>query len=912
MSAELLKNLIQQYKTKETHFSPELSSETIALMQEESDLTFDFFTALTSSIDSDAPLDSLEDKIKSYLARRWAAIRKGNNSYTSHPFLPVNQLCLKIAEAIAQPDEAVCQILMPSIKGLNKKLFKLKAETEENGHFYPENFILNQDQTRLIPIIKIFEEAKKNTNTVFLEFQDNDDQIIYQLTGRDLLNLEQLAGDATKQYMQALRHHHQQRYFNNSIGFAINRLSQALKRGSREDSGTEDSADDEIVGSAIEQFYVLWPDIKTKISDLKYNHDISLYINNLFATHPGCPLKESELEQIGFFPCALQISKYLDTYLEQHPNLSEILMSEELGTKPQPLPLLEPLLDKAIDAIKIRGQSVNSSDKYLFHGLSKLIIKVLSSLPDMVSKIAQHVHSYQHLLTLLMSSEVDYRVVQAIIKAIESRLGQLTNVRNIYKLLLVTTEDQQQLIISSKFEEIQREMGVSFDYMSFSKTLKPKAKEHFKRLHAQRLASNIATLDDCHKTLKSIKQSSGLTLELIKQLSVKYSLLFTHLSGVMSTFALINWECQSILVEGLFNQLLQWINPENIQILARSLNPVPFSNLCVWLAKSIITRIRKEQVFLPEFYAELKKWRCFGELQTNLMDFARKHLPHITSGDALLSHISELAQYDTLKKYIYSICVENKQLIDNKTLFLACLQLIPEGFRTVFYAKFPAEQFVSEIADLEAVLTLLPPREREEVCENYDHEKINCSKEEWDNLLVKILPKPRKFESIINPLEKYIKKRLSILGYEDSPNQDYSVSTVGVILTLLDNPKSKKDEIIDSLSLAKGKLRRMYGKFSISYQLIDEALTNFQLINSTKPDLTSNQGKFFWTKPAVSAKAAESHQIVSNVAELESVLANALPKPESPRGLSMFFLDYINPSVTIALPGDTIPNPSIT
>lgn len=154
---------------------------------------------------------------------------------------------------------------MSDVKSLVRVSYSFKSETEEEGVFYPEQFILSHDQARLIPVVEFFNAAAVNTNAVFADFQTDLSEVKYKLQGRYFLNIEEIAGEASATYMQALKKHHEQRYKEGSIGFAIKRLATELKKSSVEDSGTEDFADNEVAAAAIKQFYTLWRGLSDSI-----------------------------------------------------------------------------------------------------------------------------------------------------------------------------------------------------------------------------------------------------------------------------------------------------------------------------------------------------------------------------------------------------------------------------------------------------------------------------------------------------------------------------------------------------------------------------------------------------------------------------------------------------------------------
>ena len=526
--------LIQECQTSKPIFSDKLSPETIRLMQDETSITLSFFKCFMEGLNPQLNITAIESNIRSYLKQRWEALIKSNLAYTRHPFLPINQLCLKIAEAIAGPNEPVCLILMPTVRGLCRETpFSLKVETENAGHFALEEYALNRDQTLLIPVEELFVQGGVNTHVVFPDFQENLQEVHYRLGGHDFLTLEQIAGEASSIYMQALKKHHAQHFDNDSIGFAIKSLAIDLKKGSVKDAGTEEKADNEVIAPAIKSFYVLWrslpSQVKEQITPLRLkkfgdpNVSLEDYFLALFVRIEKCVLTESELKQQPaedrIFPCAYQISNILHEFLNQYPQLYEINISQQTAGKKE-LPDLKPLQERALLALKNRSQSFEADDSNLFENLTDLMTFLHTlmhyyspssshSTQLVATKIASHVHSYQHLITLLTRGKIFAEVLEHVLP----RLGKLHNIWNIHKLFPALSEKNQQVIIDGKFEAIYSSIRTRADYKAIERTLKTNAKINFQFLYVTRLAEQIKTAEDVLSTIKKLN-----TPELVEQL----------------------------------------------------------------------------------------------------------------------------------------------------------------------------------------------------------------------------------------------------------------------------------------------------------------------------------------------------------------------------------------------------------
>lgn len=415
----MLTSLIDEYKHKEATFSSELDAKTIALMQLESKVTLCFLEHVTTAFKSGISPENVCLSLKGYFSARWDALKNTNIAYPRHPFLPINQLCLKIAEKIADANEAVVKILMPTVIDLCRGSYSLKSETEESGHFAVEQFILDETGTYLIPVAEIFEVGKGNTNLIFPDFQPPPAQVQYQLNSKDLARVKTIAGKPCKQYMQALMQQHASHYDNHSVGFAIKELAMHLKKASVSDAGTELSVNLVLCEDAIKSFYDLWRKLPVetirKINQYRIKHygnpDYSLesYFLALFVRHPDCTLTEEESAKQkaeNIFPCAQQISDYLNEFLIQNKELYDLIIEPGEHKSANRTVQMNSLYEAAIVALTQRGQTLEADDKELSAFPKKLMrhFKVFKDLASTGDLWAHHIHNF-HALSLLANTE---------------------------------------------------------------------------------------------------------------------------------------------------------------------------------------------------------------------------------------------------------------------------------------------------------------------------------------------------------------------------------------------------------------------------------------------------------------------------------------------------------------------------
>lgn len=419
ITLDVLSSLLEEYKNKEATFSSDLEAKTVALMQLESRVTLCFLEHLTTAFKSGMSSENVCLILRSYFSARWDALKNTNIAYTRHPFLPINQLCLKIAEQIAGTNESIATILMPTVIGLCRETYSLKSETEESGHFAVEQFILNERGTRLIPVVELFDAGKVNTNLIFSDFQPSSAQVQYQLNSKELARVKTVAGESGKQYMQALTQLHASHYDNHSVGFAIKELATHLKKASVNDAGTENSANFVLCEDAIKTFYDLWRKLpeETIIKINQYriknygNPDYSLesYFLALFVRHQDCSLTEEERAKQkaeDIFPCAQQISDCLNEFLIQNKELYDLNIEPSEHALEDQTVQINNLYQAAIAALTQREQALDADDKGVSSFVQKLMchFKVFREMPNTSDLWAGHIHNF-HTLSLLANTE---------------------------------------------------------------------------------------------------------------------------------------------------------------------------------------------------------------------------------------------------------------------------------------------------------------------------------------------------------------------------------------------------------------------------------------------------------------------------------------------------------------------------
>ncbi|MCW8450672.1 hypothetical protein [Legionella quinlivanii] len=747
ITVKQLKDFLTTFKDTPIELPPGLDAETIKAIQDESRYSFSFFCRFIAGDENSVLSTSVVLEIRRYLGLRWKMLKTEAIAYTRFPFLPINQFCLKVAEGIAYPQEAVCQIVMPGIMGLNRASFSLKSETEHDGHFEVENFIVNQNYTKLIPIQEVFQTASLDSNHVLLDFQPEGTKLSYEFGGQDFLNLANVAGDASRTFIQVLKQNHIQRYDNNSLGFAIKKLATELKKASVSDAGSEELVNNKVLGDAVQSFYTLWKQLPPELSmpqeqgtapgeicfvkDIKletYGYDLPLesYFLALFF-HMQLAITEEEGRRVraeDVFPCADQLSNILSEFLNQYPVLYHIPIQNTPMESVEKLPVMADLLSAVLKVLPHRSPVWNGEDN-LDSQFMQLLIECHRFHPQ-VGLIVERIKNYSCLKRLTQTPSL----MSWLAPFIHTRLASFAYESNLHILLPFLIEEQQQVIIEAHVKELLQEYNTVEKYNLLKQNLKRAPFNVLRQQHAEILAPDIHTVDDFCALTKKVDSS---TMDLVfEKLQKKYTLLLDSYENTHRVLPLLTAEGgqRETVISFVSPHLYEWITPDNFYSFETWVN---CSDL---LTNQIKTRIDSFDTWKNEYI----RWQVCPPVQAILREQLFTEFPTgVNDSTTLLSIVKASPRRERL-----TIIDQYKALINSKDLFTQFAELVPEQGKERYLDLIPWERFigsVSELTDLktlfswETIQKLIPSR--------FSATLLGCTEEEFSALLPHYTPEEK-------------------------------------------------------------------------------------------------------------------------------------------------------------------------
>ncbi|RAP37908.1 hypothetical protein B1207_02655 [Legionella quinlivanii] len=770
ITVKQLKDFLTTFKDAPIELPPGLDVETIKAIQDESQYSFSFFSRFIARDESSVLSASVVQEIRHYLALRWKMLKTEQIAYTRFPFLPINQFCLKVAEGIAGQGEAVCQILMPGLTGLNRACFSLKSETEHNGHFEVENFIVNQNYTKLIPIQEVFETAALDSNHVLLDFQPEGTKLSYELGGQDFLNLANVAGDASRAFIQALKQNHIQRYDNNSLGFAIKKLATELKKASVSDAGSEELANNKVLGDAVKSFYTLWKQLPAELSmpqeqctasgeicfvkDIKvetYGYDLPLesYFLTLFF-HMQLAITEEEGRRVlaeDVFPCADQLSNILSEFLNQYPALYHILIQNNRDEPVEKLPAMADLLPAVLEVLPQRPP-VFDGEGNLDSQFMQLLIESncgVPARPEGLVFIAERIKSYSCLMRLKNTPAL----LSSVTPLIHDRLAAFPYESSLHRLFSFVPEAQQQVIIKAHVKKLIQEYNTLEKYNLLKFYLKSAPFNFLKQQYAETLAPDIHTVDDFCALTKKVDSS---ILDLVfEKLQNKYTALLGSYENTLKVLPLLTETGgqRKTIINFVSPHLYEWITPDNFYFFEA------WVKCSVIVANHIKTRIDSFKTWLKEYI----RWQtCFPVQDILREQLFTQFLTGVNDSAMLLSVVKTTSGLERL-----TVIAKYTSLISSKELFTQFAKLISEQDKERYLDLIPWERFIGSVSELTELKTLFSWETIQKLIPfRLTAAQLNCTEEEFSALLPRYSPQEKalldKFDCnyAIEELKRYL------------------------------------------------------------------------------------------------------------------------------------------------------------
>ncbi|GEM_PF-4008996 len=282
--------------------------------------------------------------IRKFLALRGRLFVTTSFDYTHAPQLPSNQLCVTLARKVLKPDEALCQLLIPTISHVYGTHFMpddvVSATSEsDDDPFLCENYLIHVDGRSLIYIPGLYQISAMNPDFLFSPRPE-----LLALTAEDHERIRTIAGVDSERYFAQLKEiyritHNEK----DSVGNVLKELHRALVESSKQSSGSEFQASMVHLRRPIFDFYRMWSVLpaeqKNKISlctGQQGGCSLESYLLFLFLHakefYPEINITENQYQRViqaSIFPCTDLVAQSLEDILKTNLYLFEIIISGE-------------------------------------------------------------------------------------------------------------------------------------------------------------------------------------------------------------------------------------------------------------------------------------------------------------------------------------------------------------------------------------------------------------------------------------------------------------------------------------------------------------------------------------------------------------------------------------------------------
>lgn len=326
---------------------------------------------------------NLDSKLIILLSRRWERIRSSSMCYTKNPKNSVNQLCLKLAQALSPP--AVTGEEIDALEPKKGPYFLLMPTLSQSENVYLENihhlglheFVLSDDGRRFIPIGLCLYSAYSSLygrfkHMVAIKDSGAASEECPELTSTEVKRITQHSNQA-KEFYQDVAAYNKRRLLGDDIGPQLAQLAIALREGGANSAalrtGTELNAGVQ-ANEGILKFYTYWENLpqQQRVAILAETPDLRNIIGRLFRP------EDKDYKDVIY--CVETLARQLDPLIEKYINKSSIKKFKKRVLKQ------EKTFEEAAKACSLTMIPERNPPKHILH----LIFKLDSSTQQLIFK----------------------------------------------------------------------------------------------------------------------------------------------------------------------------------------------------------------------------------------------------------------------------------------------------------------------------------------------------------------------------------------------------------------------------------------------------------------------------------------------------------------------------------------------
>jgi hypothetical protein len=342
--------------------------EAIDFISKESEFSLEYLNTLT---ESGEPVQ--EEALRNFLTKRWNYIRNTDASYPCYPNSPINRMCIAIAHHLAQPDEPIAQVLMPSITInhydiLADDLIPLTEKINASGdrELDLSRFLISEDGKAIIPIQEWFEAQIRNTGEFFHHMYSMDHKLV-PLTEHEKFLIQQSVAPNSIIFLDEFALRKKLISAEGTLAQALLKLCDGLmSQGVTSGRGTGDQAGANVY-PIISDFLLIWHKtlsdrqrqslgaLRTSYHSLRL--DTHLLILQSAANIPQLPsLTQAQLDSIRDLETCVEVnSRGIQHILERHlEKFSQVFLNQSANPSNPSLQTFGALIESINEKIHLR------------------------------------------------------------------------------------------------------------------------------------------------------------------------------------------------------------------------------------------------------------------------------------------------------------------------------------------------------------------------------------------------------------------------------------------------------------------------------------------------------------------------------------------------------------------------------